>query len=178
MKDFIDAINSARSSDLVDPIAPLDNTPVFRTEPKSPIRGKTTEFGPSINCDGHSRVFVLWRPWPTCHRCIRGLEHGTYELPDTGDHECPHTMNGEFETVLNQGLRGEILFQTQEYFTLQDGTRCCHLVWLTTNGSATEIAQKRQEVRDTFTPIHSERLAEMKKEALEASESTFSDDDL
>jgi hypothetical protein len=84
-------------------------------------------------------------------------------------------MRGEFEDVLNKGLRGEVLFQTQEYFTLHDGTRCCHMVWLTTDSTVSELAAKRKEVAETFSPLHSSVIAEMKaeaekKEALEASE--------
>jgi hypothetical protein len=176
MTSFIDAINESRNSSIQDPVAPLDNISIFTPlESKGSLKGKTTNFGPSLNCNGHTRVFLLWRPWTHCQRCIRGIENGTYTLPEEGDHECPHTMRGEFEDVLNKGLRGEVLFQTQEYFTLHDGTRCCHMVWLTTDSTVSELAAKRKEVAETFSPLHSSVIAEMKaeaekKEALEASE--------
>lgn len=177
MKSFVDAINESRASAIEDPVAPLDNIAMFMPEPKHPLKGKPTNFGQSLNCSGHSRVFVLWRPWSQCHRCIKGIEHGDYVLPNEGDHECPHTMRADYEETLNQGLRGDILFQTQEYFTLHDGTRCCHMVWLTPDLKASARAAKRQEVAETFSPIHSsiiaeqraEEEAEEKKEALEAS---------
>lgn len=169
MKSFIDSINDSRMSNIEDPMAPLDNIPVFMPETRSALKGKQTSFGQGLNCEGHSKVFVLWRPWTTCTRCLKGVEHGLYELPEEGDHECPHTSVEKFEDILNKGLRGDVLFQTQEYFTLQDGTRCCHMVWLTTDKTATEMAAKKQETKELFSAIHSERLAEMKKEALEAS---------
>lgn len=175
MKSFVDAINESRTSSIEDPIAPLDNIAMFMPETKSALKGKQTNFGPSLNCNGHSRVFVLWRPWTQCHRCLKGIEHGEYELPDTGDHECPHTMQKDYEELLNKGLRGDVLFQTQEYFTLHEGTRCCHMVWLTTDATVSALAAKRKEVAETFSPLHSSVIAELKeeaakKEALEASE--------
>jgi hypothetical protein len=76
---------------------------------------------------------------------------------------------------LNKGLRGDVLFQTQEYFTLHEGTRCCHMVWLTPDATVSALAAKRKEVAETFSPLHSSVIAELKeeaakKEALEASE--------
>lgn len=175
MKSFIDAINDSRTSAITDPVAPLDNMAMFMPEAKSVLKGKQTNFGQGLNCNGHSKVFVLWRPWTQCHRCLKKIEHGEFELPDIGDHECPHTMREDYESLLDEGLRGDVLFQTQEYFTLHDGTRCCHAVWLTMNDKVSALAAKRQEVAETFTPLHSSIIAEQKaeaakKEALEASE--------
>jgi hypothetical protein len=174
MKSFIDAINDSRTSSIMDPVAPLDNLAMFMPEAKSVLKGKQTNFGQSLNCNGHSKVFVLWRPWTQCQRCLKSIELGEADLPEVGDHECPHTMRSAYEQLLDDGLRGDVLFQTQEYFTLHDGTRCCHSVWLTTDSTVSTLAAKRQEVAETFTPLHSSIIAEQKaeaakKEALEAS---------
>jgi hypothetical protein len=174
MKSFIDAINDSRTSSIMDPVAPLDNLAMFMPEVKSVLKGKQTNFGQSLNCNGHSKVFVLWRPWTQCQRCLKSIELGEADLPEVGDHECPHTMRSAYEQLLDDGLRGDVLFQTQEYFTLHDGTRCCHSVWLTTDSTVSTLAAKRQEVAETFTPLHSSIIAEQKaeaakKEALEAS---------
>jgi hypothetical protein len=174
MKSFIDAINDSRTSSIMDPVAPLDNLAMFMPEAKSVLKGKQTNFGQSLNCNGHSKVFVLWRPWTQCQRCLKSIELGEADLPEVGDHECPHTMRDAYEQLLDEGLRGDVLFQTQEYFTLHDGTRCCHSVWLTTDSTVSTLAAKRQEVAETFTPLHSSIIAEQKaeaakKEALEAS---------
>jgi hypothetical protein len=175
MKSFVDAINDSRASSIADPTVPLDNIAMFMPEAKSVLKGKQTSFGQSLNCNGHTKVFVIWRPWTQCHRCLKKIEHGEFELPEIGDHECPHTMREDYEALLDSGLRGDVLFQTQEYFTLHDGLRCCHAVWLTMNEKVSELAAKRQEVAETFSPLHSSIIAEMKaeaekKEALEASE--------
>jgi len=180
MPTFVDLLNESQASKIQEPTLNLDNTSMFMPDaPSNAVRGSQAPFGQGLNCDGHSRVFVLWRPWTQCHRCMKSIEHDEVVLPDIGDYECPHTMNAEFEALLNKGLRGDVLLPVQEYFNLHNGTRCCHVVWLSLDVTATASKAKKQEVAETFSPIHSEIIAKQKelkleeskkKEALEASE--------
>jgi len=185
MPTFVDLLNDSQSSRIQEPTMGLDNASMFLPEAASAVRGKQTSFGQGLNCDGHSKVFMLWKPWTKCYRCMKAVEHGEIVPPEIGDYACPHTMNKEFEDLLNQGLQGNVLFQTQEYFNLQNGERCCHMVWLSLNSNANALAAKKQEVAETFSPLHSTLIAEQKelaekdlerkeleqqKEALEASE--------
>lgn len=71
----------------------------------------------------HSRIFVLWRPWETCARCLSNAEQT--------DYCCPHNDNADYRQVVDSCLRGDALIILREAFTLKDGIRCMHLEWLT-----------------------------------------------
>jgi hypothetical protein len=164
---FVDTINSAQNENIIDPMVPMDNISAVLGTQGSPVKGKKKPMGQSINCTGHSKVFVLWRPWTHCARCVRAIEHDEVTLPDEGDHSCPHVQTEDFEDVLNKCLSGDYLIQTQEYFTLQEGTRCVHMVWLALNAEGHKAAQKKETAK-IFTPIHSDLVEEREAEAAAA----------
>jgi hypothetical protein len=156
---FVETINAAQNDFVEDPTVPMDNmSAVFGAQP-SPVKGKKKPMGQGVNCTGHTKVFLLWRPWTACSRCIRDIEHGSILLPDDSDHTCPHVQSEKFEEILNKCLSGDFLIQTQEYFTLQDGTRCVHMVWLELNSDG-QRALLRKETAKIFSPMHSELFEE------------------
>lgn len=79
----------------------------------------------------HSKVFVLWRPWEACTRCTTAFQSDILSLPTDGDYICPHTSNDEYRKTVDSFLKGDALITLRESFTLQDGTRCMHMEWLT-----------------------------------------------
>ena len=161
--DFVKNINEAQQSLIEDPVVPMDGLTNFYAASRNPVKGPKKPLAQSLNCEGKSRVYVLWRPWSACSRCLRDLEHGVVALPDDGDYICPHVQNREYEELLDYCLKGDYLIQTQEYITLQDGTRCVHMVWLQLDKNA-EKASKKKETAKIFTPMHSDLIEERAKE--------------
>jgi hypothetical protein len=78
----------------------------------------------------HHRVFLIWRPWNKCSRCKDALDRGSLQLPETGDHVCPHTHLEEYRRVTQAMLDGGQLRQSIQESTLVDGSIQISLAWL------------------------------------------------
>ena len=77
-----------------------------------------------------SKVYVIWRPWESCRRCMASIDHGTTVLPEDGDYACPHTDQSKYKDVIDRGLRGDAVLTSKDTFNLADGSRCVHVEWL------------------------------------------------
>lgn len=69
-------------------------------------------------------VYVIWRPYNTCFRCMSKLraKPPQLELPDDGDYVCPHTRRTAYRTILAERAAGVVRFTSYESTTLKDGT--------------------------------------------------------
>ncbi len=77
-----------------------------------------------------TKVFVLWRPWEKCTRCIRAIDADPSILPDNSDYTCPHTQEVAYKDIVDRGLGGTTVLTNKEAFNLPNGTRCIHLEWM------------------------------------------------
>jgi len=90
-----------------------------------------------------TKVFTLWRPWETCRRCLAAIKSGELELPEDGDHTCPHVQAEAYKAVVDVCLKGDAVLTSKEMFNLPDGARCVHVEWLTAD-EASMLKFKRQ----------------------------------
>jgi hypothetical protein len=77
----------------------------------------------------HRKVFTIFRPWDNCARCGQDIAGGAVTLPDSGDHECPHTALDEYETIVNDILAGKMIFGSEQEITQKDGSVLVSLRW-------------------------------------------------
>lgn len=77
-----------------------------------------------------TKVFVLWRPWEKCRRCLQATDADPSLLPDQSDYTCPHTQEAAYKEIVDRGLSGDTVLTVKEPFNLPNGTRCVHLEWL------------------------------------------------
>jgi hypothetical protein len=89
-------------------------------ELQSPLT--STERAPSTQLyDFDHEVFVIWRPWESCHRCRTAYEAGTLTPPENGDCVCPHTRMTQYKELLRKRSQGLCEFPTHESTTLKNG---------------------------------------------------------
>lgn len=69
-------------------------------------------------------VYVIWRPYSACFRCMSKLraKPPQLELPDDGDYVCPHTRLAAYKNILSERATGVVRFTSYESTTLKDGT--------------------------------------------------------
>lgn len=108
----------------------------------------------------YSRVFVLWKDWEGCAKCLRDIakkekeievakakaqEEGVEYEPELGEREeweCPHNHRKEYKETLDRCLRGDGVIVLREAFNLKNGTRCMHLEWVEADP---EFIRKQEE---------------------------------
>lgn len=106
---------------------------------------KPDQIAEPINVIYFSRVFVIWRPYELCPRCMAGINAQEIIIKPNEDYTCVHNNNEEYEKVVNKCLTGEALLQKQEFFNLQDGTRCVHIMWMIADPKFVAEAKKKRE---------------------------------
>jgi hypothetical protein len=77
-----------------------------------------------------TKVFVLWRPWEKCARCLKAIDNDPSILPEYSDYSCPHTQQVAYKELIDRGLSGDSVLTSKEAFNLPNGTRCVHLEWI------------------------------------------------
>jgi hypothetical protein len=111
-----------------------------------------------------SKVFLLWRPWAECARCMREINSGSIQLPETGDHTCPHNQGNEYKHTVDRCLRGDAVLQSRNYFNLKDGTRCVHIEWMEYDADYLRQMQRKEEAKKknrVWPPDPESKFAEM-----------------
>jgi len=111
-----------------------------------------------------SRVFVLWKNWEDCAKCIEEVttERNTFEARkaeaerkgekfeeelDNRERECPHNHRKEYKETIDRCLRGDGVIVLREAFNLKNGTRCMHLEWLEADPEFVKQQKKIEEER-------------------------------
>jgi hypothetical protein len=108
-------------------------------------KSKPDQVADPINVIYFSRVFVIWRPYELCPRCTAALNAQQIVIGPDEDYTCPHNNNEEYERVVNKCLTGEALLQKQEFFNMQEGTRCVHIMWMIADPKFVAEAKKKRE---------------------------------
>lgn len=104
-----------------------------------------------------SKVFVLWRPWKSCDRCLKDLDpdiENGIDLPPAGDYTCPHTQETDFKVIRDKILAGEAIRDREDFFNLADESRCVHVLWLEPDPHSLRQLKKMERVRETMSNIH------------------------
>jgi len=94
-----------------------------------------------------TKVFVLWRPWEKCKRCITAIDQGTVTLPEQSDYSCPHTQKVAYKEIIDRGLKGNAVLTAKEPFNLPNGTRCVHVEWMEPDPEQKKKIEKEMEER-------------------------------
>lgn len=75
------------------------------------------------------RVFLVYRPWERCQRCLDDVASGAVTPPAQGDLDCPHNELAAYEDVVNKILAGAYLFGSESEIANKDGTVAVSLRW-------------------------------------------------
>ncbi len=133
-----------------------DNTPAVEMPSafgklESPYMQKPSQGGGvELSYRSFTKVFVLWRSFHSCQRCLAQINNGKDDevtLPETGEYTCPHTHNDEYKVAVDNILAGKGLLDTREYFNLHDGTRCVHLSWFEVDAAAARKNEKADKFK-------------------------------
>ena len=101
-------------------------------------RGIPSNVNPATGYTNHQstmrrEVFLIYRPYNDCHRCMTLIKGGGMNLPEKGDYVCPHTRLAQYEEVLNGVLNGSYALQNEAETTLKDGTIVVSVQWTIPN---------------------------------------------
>lgn len=77
----------------------------------------------------HRRVFLIYRPWERCQRCLDDVASNAVTPPAQGDIDCPHNELAAYEDVVNKILDGSYLFGSESEIANKDGTVAVSLRW-------------------------------------------------
>ena len=95
-------------------------------------------------------TFIVFRPWQGCNRCQKLVNEGSLELPEDGDHVCPHTRHRDYLHLMNQlrnpGPHGPVKLSYDE-FTNERGERYAAVAW-----EVTEDVQNDGPARNPGVP--------------------------
>lgn len=132
---FAETIEAAREiPKSAEPTAQLDIPQMFPRELPNPnIKIGKDGLGLELSYTVHSAVYVLWRPWWKCNRCKKDIDKDDSLLPEVGDYNCPHNNTVDYKRIVDRCLSGDFIRQQEEFFTLVDGTRMVHIIWLETD---------------------------------------------
>lgn len=75
------------------------------------------------------RVFLVYRPWERCQRCLDDVANGATTPPASGDLQCPHNESAAYEQIVNKILDGSYLFGSENEIANKDGTVAVSLRW-------------------------------------------------
>ncbi len=156
---FAGIIEESRAvPDAVSGAGNLDIPQMFQKEFANPnLRGAKDGKGLVLKYVAHSAVYLVWRPWSKCGRCLKDIREMDDEiaavpegeetalepiLPDVGEYTCPHNQNIEYKHILDRCLSGDFILRSEEFFNMVDGTRCVHIAWMETDP---EQAKKIEE---------------------------------
>lgn len=78
---------------------------------------------------GFRAVFLIYRPWDGCRRCVEAMGNGTVTLPVDGDYTCPHTDLVKYQNILNRCLAGEYLAGGENELVQKDGSVVISMKW-------------------------------------------------
>jgi len=91
------------------------------------------------------KVFLVFRPWESCSRCQNDVASGKVDLPDDGDHNCPHTQIKEYEEVVNKCLAAEYILAGENEVNQKDGSIVVSLRWLEKKQNFKRMRQAAKE---------------------------------
>lgn len=74
-------------------------------------------------------VFLIFRPWEGCNRCVQDMASNLVTVPATGDYTCPHTSLSSYEAIVNKTLAGEYLWGSENEVNQKDGSIVISLKW-------------------------------------------------
>jgi hypothetical protein len=94
-----------------------------------------------------SEVYVLWKPWEKCKRCLKAIDGENIILPEESDYTCPHTHRATYKEKVDFCLKGNGVITQREFFNLPNGTRCVHIEWLEQDPEAVERQKRKEEKR-------------------------------
>jgi hypothetical protein len=92
-----------------------------------------------------SEVFLLWRPWEKCKRCLQAIDKDEIVLPEDSDYTCPHTHKAKYKEKVDFCLKGNGAMTLREYFNMANGNRLVHLEWVETDPEAAERLRRKAE---------------------------------
>jgi hypothetical protein len=148
-ESFVDSLNKAREIPTSQSGSGYDMPSVFGPMPGSGAGAQNEgAVGTKLPCVAHSKVFTIWRDWEGCKRCLSDIDHQVVTLPASGDYTCPHTSEAEFKMTLDRCLAGDGALQSKEFFNLQNGTRCAHVVWMEADEKRLGEMKKAEEEKD------------------------------
>ncbi len=78
----------------------------------------------------HHEVFVIHKPWGKCNRCYKAIEEKEIEIPEEGDHVCPHTNMSRYLKQVQRFLDEGHIQRTSREETLVDGSIQVSISWL------------------------------------------------
>lgn len=108
------------------------------------IRGPNN--GAAIVTATRHETFVIYRPLHLCRHCTRrldkALETEGYEAPQ-GEEICPHTRKGEYDTILQRQVLGEIVDVRVNQTTLATGLVQVSVMWSEVQRAKGEAERQR-----------------------------------
>lgn len=148
---IVDVLMGARAE--VPFITPEQELPMLFGAPKSSsplIVDKIDDSKPGrqVRLVSFTKVWVIWKPWPKCKRCLDAMDRGELELPDVGDWCCPHVQLDEYKRAKDKTLRGDAVKESEEHFQLHDGTCCVRFSWLETDPAFLEEMRKKEASKE------------------------------
>lgn len=114
------------------------------------MQGPSQGGGVELNYRSFTRVFVLWRNFLSCKRCMAVINNGKEDeviLPEVGEYTCPHNHIAEYKDALDSLLAGKTILDLREYFNLHDGTRCVHLSWFEVDAAVARAQEKAEKFK-------------------------------
>ena len=95
----------------------------------------------------HRDVFLIFRPWENCSRCLAMLQQVT--LPDDGDHICPHTRAAAHKKIYDKVLDGEFMLVSEREVDMRDGSIVVSTAWASRRPMSKQKLRKQrvQELR-------------------------------
>lgn len=103
--------------------------------------------GPDTHCEAFTKVFVLWRPWEECARCLADMAAARIVIPTEGDYTCPHTQEVGYKEIKDVVLRGRYILQREDFFKLKSGALCAHLVWWVRDKNFAKLLEEEEKER-------------------------------
>ncbi len=77
----------------------------------------------------HRGVYMIYRPWESCRRCLEAIGNNMIQPPVDGDMTCTHTQMAAYEAVINRTLSGEFLAGSEQDVIQKDGSIVVSVKW-------------------------------------------------
>jgi hypothetical protein len=74
-------------------------------------------------------VFVIFKPWHTCKRCLEATGIDPSLLPADGEYVCPHTQLAEYQAMVDRGLAGQSILAPEAEYVQRDGSILVSTKW-------------------------------------------------
>ena len=165
-RPLIDILHGARGEDTSPELVMFDLPDFFgATNPQvAQSPKKSGKLAMDINCVSFSKVFVLWRPWENCKRCLLDFSNDKAQLPEIGDYTCPHVQEQEYKAIKDMCLSGEAVLQKEEFFNVRSSdARCVHILWWRLDDASLEKMRQRKSRDAVYPPNPEAAFAEGKE---------------